>query len=386
MSETPLPHARTGPLAGLRILEFAGIGPAPMASMLLADLGASILRIDRRQAADLGVERPPRFDLLLRNRERVAFDLKSPDAISEVLALAADADILIEGFRPGVMERLGLGPEQCMARNPRLVYGRMTGWGQDGPLAQSAGHDINYIAIAGALHAIGRAGEAPAVPPALLGDFAGGALYLVLGVLSAIVERQHSGLGQVVDAAIVDGVASLTTAFHGLRAAGLWTTERGTNVLDSGAPFYDAYECADGKWITVGPIESRFFAELLRLLGLDERLVAAQQHRNSWPGLRRELALKFSALPRSDWVALLEGTDACFAPVLEFQEAAAHPHLRARDTFVDIAGIPQPAPAPRFSRTPPGRPHPPADRPQEDLASAIERWRNGTIASPGDKL
>ncbi|MGE8701171.1 MAG: CaiB/BaiF CoA transferase family protein [Achromobacter sp.] len=349
MSAQQTPGA--GALAGLTLIELEGIGPAPMAAMLLADMGATVLRIQRRDPVAQGIQREPRFNLLLRNRTSIELDLKRPESAALVLDLVENADALIEGFRPGVMERLGLGPDACLARNPRLVYGRVTGWGQTGPLALSAGHDINYLAITGALEAIGRQGQPPTPPLALLGDFAGGGLYLALGILAALIERARSGLGQVVDAAMVDGVASLSTAFHGLAAAGVWRAERGTNLIDSGAPFYDVYACRDGRYVSVGPLEAKFFKTLLTLLELPAELAAWQSDRARWPALREQLAHAFAGRSREEWTARLEGTDACFAPVLSFDEAPNHPHLRARGTFAEVDGIAQPAPAPRLSRS-----------------------------------
>ena len=346
---------RKGPLAGMKIVEMAGIGPGPMAAMLLADLGATVLRIERPEPADLGVPRPLRFNLLLRSRSSVALDLKHPQARELVLDLVAQADAVIEGFRPGVMERLGLGPDACLARNPKLVYGRITGWGQDGPLAAGAGHDINYIALSGVLHAIGRRGHAPTPPLALVGDFGGGAMYLVMGVLAALLHARAEGEGQVVDAAIVDGAASLATAFHGMAAASGWG-ERGTNILDGGAPHYDCYECSDGKWISIGPIEARFHAQLVRVLGLDAASIGRPNDKAQWPAARAAFERAFRARTRDAWCGLLEGTDCCFAPVLSFDEAPRHSHLRARGTFVEVDGVVQPAPAPRFSATPTARP------------------------------
>ena len=371
-----------GPLAGIRVIELAGIGPGPMACMLLADLGATVLRIERTVAADLGVKRPARYNLLMRNRESVALDLKNPAAVEEVLGLLESADALVEGFRPGVTERLGLGPDVCLARNPRLVYGRMTGWGQDGPLAQAAGHDINYLAITGVLAAIGRQGQPPSPPLALLGDFAGGALYMVVGLLAGILEARGSGQGQVVDAAIVDGAASLATAFFGLRSGGLWNVERGTNVLDSGAPFYDVYECADGHWISIGPIEARFYQDLLQRIGMDASLSGVQMDTSTWPRVKIAMAQCFRARTRADWTTLLEGTDVCFAPVLDFDEAPSHPHLKARGTFITVDGVVQPAPAPRFSRTVPATPTSPPQGPArgDDAQQMLARWRSGAAS------
>ena len=343
-----------GPLSGIKIVEFAGIGPGPFAAMLLADLGAEIIRIDRKQPSDLGLKRAPRFDYALRNRKAIRLDLKDAAGLSFAARLVDRADALMEGFRPGVMERLGLGPDECLARNPRLVYGRITGWGQNGPLAPAAGHDLNYIALTGALHAIGRAGGPPAIPLSLLGDYAGGALYLVLGLLSALLEARSSGRGQVVDAAIVDGVASLTTQLHGMLRAGLLTHERGTNAIDSGSHYYEVYECADGKWISLAPVEPKFYHAMLD--ALEVRIETPQQDRASWAEAKMRIAKRIRSKTRDEWTALLEGTDVCFAPVLDFDEARQHPHLRARETYVDVAGERQPAPAPRFSRTQPALP------------------------------
>jgi alpha-methylacyl-CoA racemase len=348
-----------GPLVGIKVVEFAGIGPAPMCAMLLADLGATVLRIDRPEPSDLGLQREPRYDLLLRSRAAVAADLKRPEGKALALRLIERADALIEGFRPGVMERLGLGPEECRALNPRLVYGRVTGWGQEGPLAHAAGHDINYISLVGALHAFGRRGQPPTPPLNLLGDFAGGALYLAFGVVCGILEAQRSGKGQVVDAAMVDGVASLMTAFHGMLAAGLATHERGTNHIDTGSHFYNVYECTDGSWISVAPIEAKFYAELLRRLDIDPVTLPPQMEREHWPEAQARLAALFKTRTRDEWCELLEGTDACFAPVLTTDEAARHPHNAVRGTYVEIDGIVQPAPAPRFSRSVPDLPTPP---------------------------
>jgi crotonobetainyl-CoA:carnitine CoA-transferase CaiB-like acyl-CoA transferase len=360
-----------GPLAGLKIIEFAGIGPAPMAAMQLADLGATVLRIERREPAELGVPRPLRYNLLLRNRQSVALDLKDPEAIRLVLELVAESDALIEGFRPGVMERLGLGPDICLARNPRLVYGRMTGWGQDGPLAHAAGHDINYIALTGALHAIGRADHPPTAPLALVGDMGGGAMFLVMGMLAALLHARGTGQGQVVDAAIVDGAASLGTVFYGLTASGQWSDERGTNMLDTGAPHYDCYECSDGRWISIGPIETRFHAELACRLGLDPEALGPPGDKAHWPQAREALSRVFRMRSLDAWCALLEGTDVCFAPVLSFAEAPTHPHLKTRGTFVEIDGVTQPAPAPRFSATPTAKPTAPA---APSGARALQGW------------
>ena len=360
-----------GPLNGIKIVELAGIGPGPMCAMLLADLGATVLRIDRKEPVDLGTPRPLKYNLLMRNRKSIALDLKQPAAVALVLDLVSGADALIEGFRPGVVERLGLGPDVCLARNPRLVYGRMTGWGQSGPLAPAAGHDLNYIALTGALDAIGRKGAPPTPPLNLLGDYAGGSLYLAMGMLAAIIEARQSGKGQVVDAAIVDGAASLMTSIFGLHAGGLVSLERGTNTLDSGAYYYDVYECADGKWVSVAPIEGRFHAEFLRLVGVAPEEIGEQRDRKSWDRARAVLAKKFKARTRQEWCERLEGSDACFAPVLSIAEAPQHEHLRARETFIEIDGVVQPAPAPRFSRTVPGKPTAPE---APDAERALADW------------
>jgi alpha-methylacyl-CoA racemase len=341
----------TGPLAGVRVVELAGIGPAPFCAMLLSDMGADVIRVDRPgQAQDQTPDQAPdpvasAHDVLLRGRRSVVLDLRAPDGIRAALDLAERADVLIEGFRPGVTERLGIGPDDCWARNPKLVYGRMTGWGQDGPLARSAGHDISYLAITGTLHAIGRPGQPPTVPMNVVGDFGGGALYLATGILAALLETQRSGRGQVVDAAIVDGAASLTAMAHGMLAAGMWRDEPGVNLLDGGVPWYDVYATADGQWVAVGALEDKFFAEFTRLLGLDNAT-------RTDPGLRDAIAAAFATRTRAQWAEVFEGSDACVAPVLGLTEAPDHPHLTARGTFVDVAGIRQPGPAPRFSRTP----------------------------------
>ena len=324
-----------GPLHGLKVVELGGIGPGPMCAMLLADLGATVLRIERKEPSGLGVPRPARFDLLLRNRRSIPLDLKQRASVDLVLKLVSRSDVFMEGFRPGVAERLGLGPEACLERNPKLVYGRITGYGQDGPLANAVGHDINYIAVTGALHAIGRAGQPPAVPINLVGDFGGGALYLALGILAALHEAKSSGKGQVVDAAMVDGVASLMTQPLGTFAAGMMTNERGTNVTDSGAPFYDVYECSDGRWIALGAVEEKFYAAALRVLEL-EALLAEQWNRSAWPAAKAAIAARVKTRTREDWTKAFEGTESCFAPVLTLDEAPRHPHLRrARDLSRD---------------------------------------------------
>ena len=349
-----------GPLAGITVIEIAGIGPGPFCGMMLADLGADVIRIDRAGSVRGGGPGPPPADLLARGRRSVGVDLKSPDGIEVVLSLAERADALIEGFRPGVTERLGIGPDECLARNPKLVYGRMTGWGQDGPYSSSAGHDINYIALAGALHSIGRRGEAPVPPLNLVGDFGGGGMLLALGVVAGLLEAQRSGQGQVIDAAMVDGAASLMTMMHSFRAMGIWEDERGTNMLDSGAHFYDVYETADGRYVSIGSIEPQFYAELLRLTGLEDEDLPAQQDRNAWPALKERLAGIFRTRTRDEWCEIMEGTDVCFAPVLSMAEAPRHPHNVHRGTFLEVAGITQPGPSPRFSRTPGAIRTPPA--------------------------
>jgi alpha-methylacyl-CoA racemase len=362
-----------GPLAGFKIVEMAGIGPAPMCAMLLADLGASVLRVDRQEPSGLGLPGHARFQILNRSRHAIAVDLKKPDGVELVLRLASRADALIEGFRPGVMERLGLGPEPCFRRNPKLVYGRMTGWGQEGPLAQAAGHDLNYIALAGVLHSIGRAGQPPTPPLNLVGDFGGGALYLAFGTVCALLEAQRSGKGQVVDAAMVDGAASLMSIFFALHAAGSFTLERGENVLDSGAFFYDVYECADGKYVSLASIEDKFLAEFLRRLEIDPKEMPAKLDKKRWPEAKAKLAARFKTKTRDEWCRLLEGSDACFAPVLSLAEAPSHPHNLARRTFIEVDGIVQPAPAPRFSRTPAAAPTPP-ESPGERGVAALGEW------------
>jgi alpha-methylacyl-CoA racemase len=343
-----------GPLAGYRIIEMAGIGPAPFAAMLLADMGAEVIRVDRRQAGDLGLPgREPRFDVLHRGRRSIAVDVKSEAGRDVVKRLAAQADAIIEGFRPGVMERLGLGPDALLALNPKLVFGRMTGFGQDGPLAPAAGHDINYIALAGVLHAIGRQGEAPVPPLNLVGDFGGGGMFLAFGVVCALLEAQRSGMGQVVDAAMVDGSATLMALMFGMYAQGTWKDERGVNVLDTGAPWYDTYETKDGKWLAVGAIERRFYEAFVERLGLTLADLPRQHHRSGWPELRRRFAAAIAGKTRDAWEKIFAGSDACVAPVLALSEVASHPHNAARGTFVARDGVLQPAPAPRFSRTVP---------------------------------
>ena len=341
-----------GPLAGMKVVELAGIGPGPFCAMLLSDLGAEVVRIDRRVPSGLGVPRPHGSDLLNRGRRSVSVDMKNPKGIETVLRLAGQADALIEPFRPGVAERLGVGPEDCFARNPKLVYGRMTGWGQTGPLAKAAGHDLNYIALSGALHAIGPRGGPPVPPLNLVGDFGGGALYLAYGMLAAIWEAQRSGKGQVVDVSMVEGAASLMTGFYGLRGFGAWTDRRGDNIIDGGAPFYSVYEAKDGKYVTLGAIEAKFYALMLDALGLaDDPVMHDQMDKAQWPVQREKIAAVIASRTRDEWTALLEGTDICYAPVLEMAEVKDHPQNAARGSFVEIDGCLQPGPAPKFSRT-----------------------------------
>lgn len=337
-----------GPLAGYRIIELAGIGPGPFCGMMLSDMGAEVIRVERPAP---GAKAPK--DVLVRNRRSIAVDLKKPEGVEAVLRLCEGADALFEGFRPGVTERLGLGPEDCMGRNPRLVYGRMTGWGQDGPMAQAAGHDINYIGLSGALHAIGRAGERPVPPLNLVGDFGGGGMLMAFGLVCGLLEAQRSGKGQVVDAAMVDGAASLMAMFFSFAAQGGFTDQRGTNLLDGGAHFYDSYETKDGKYVCLGSIEPQFYAQLIEKAGLDPATFAPQLDRARWPELKEKLAEVMRTRTRDEWCTLMEGTDVCFAPVLSIFEAPEHPHNRARGTFLEVEGIAQPAPAPRFSRTVP---------------------------------
>jgi alpha-methylacyl-CoA racemase len=359
-----------GPLTGTKIIEIAGIGPGPFAAMMLADMGADVLRIDR--IAGKPPSRPPR-DVLNRSRQSVGVNLKRPEGVALVLRLCEGADALLEGFRPGVMERLGLGPDACFARNTKLVYGRMTGFGQEGPLAQAAGHDINYIALSGALHAIGRSGDAPLPPLNLVGDFGGGGMLLAFGVVCALLEAQRSGRGQVVDAAMVDGSALLMAMFFGMRAMGFHNEQRGTNLLDTGAHFYETYETADGKHVAIGAIEPQFYAELLQRIGLAGEALPAQMDRARWPELKLKLAAVFKQKTRAEWCALLEGSDACFAPVLSMSEALEHPHMRARSSFVEVDGLAQPSPAPRFSRSTLDAPRPPS-HPGADTQAGLERW------------
>lgn len=365
-----------GPLKGIKVVEFAGFGPGPMCAMQLADMGATVIRIERTEPdADAARRRPAlAFDLTRRGRWSIGLDLKSPGGAGCALRLVAQADALIEGFRPGVMERLGLGPDVCLARNPRLVYGRITGWGQTGPMAMTPGHDINYIALSGVLNAIGRRGQPPSIPLIMVGDMGGGGMYLTQGILAGIIEAKTSGQGQVVDAAMLDGAASLATNVYGRWASGAWLPERGTNLLDSGAYFYEVYACADGKWIAIGANEKRFHDELLRRLDLDPADFGDHLDRGNWERGKQVLAARFSTRTRDDWCRVFEGAETCISPVLDFDEAPQHPHLRARDTFVTVDGITQPAPAPRFGRTPSSISMPPQAVSPENTDKALAAW------------
>lgn len=366
-----------GPLEGIKVVELAGIGPGPFCAMMLADMGADVIRIDRPSKVKAGgttAGANPRFDVLNRGRRSVALDLKDPKSIETVLKLCEQADALIEGFRPGVTERLGIGPEDCMARNPKLIYGRMTGWGQDGPYASVAGHDINYIALAGVLHSIGRRGEAPVPPMNLVGDFGGGGMFLAFGVVCGIFEAQRSGKGQVIDAAMVDGASLLMAPIYGLQQMGRWNgDERGVNLLDSGAHFYDVYETKDGKYISIGSIEPQFYAILVEKAGLDATAFADQHNRDKWPDFKDTIGAVFKSKTRDEWCEIMEHTDICFAPVLSMNEAHAHPHNAERGTFIEVEGLRQPGPAPRFSRTKPvvARPSP---LPGEHNEEALKDW------------
>lgn len=366
-------EGRSGPLAGLKVVEMAGIGPLPFAGMMLADMGADVLRIDRREASGLGIERPDRFNVTARGKRSVAVDLKHADGIACVLDLVAGADALIEGYRPGVMERLGLGPEICLARNPGLVFGRLTGWGQDGPLAQAAGHDLNYIAITGVLDAIGRKGGPPTPPLNMVGDYGGGGMLLAFGLVCAVLSARMTGRGQVVDASMAEGAGLLSAPTLGLHGAGLWNGDRGENILDGGAPHYDVYRCADGNYVAIAPIEPKFRARLLDLMGLADAGFPDVADPANWPEARAVFERRFLERSRDEWRALLEGTDACFAPVLTFDEAPDHPHNVARGAYVRVDGVVQPAPAPRFSATPAAEPRTP-EAPGASGAEALRGW------------
>ena len=362
-----------GPLSDLKIIEIAGIGPGPFAAMLLSDMGAEVVRVDRAQSVERGFD-PGWMEVLNRGRRSIGIDLKHPDGVETLLRMVERADALIEGFRPGVAERLGVGPDACRARNPKLVYGRMTGWGQEGPYVQAAGHDINYISLAGALAHFGRHGAKPTPPMNIVGDFGGGGMLLAFGVVCAVLEARGSGEGQVVDAAMVDGSAALMAMAWGLRAMGVFDEENlGGNVLDTGAPFYDTYETADGKFVSVGALEPQFYAELVERLGLSDEDLPAQMDRSGWPKLRERFTEVFKSRTRDEWSAVLEHTDACFAPVLTMSEATEHPHVRARGTVVELEGVQQPAPAPRFSRTP-GSIQRRAAQPGQHTDEALADW------------
>jgi len=369
----------------MKIVEVAGIGPAPFAAMMLADMGADVIRVDRLQEARGGDPAAPPADIFNRGRRSIAIDLKSPGGLQTLLDLTAQADALIEGFRPGVAERLGFGPEVCKEINPKLVFGRMTGWGQDGPYAKTAGHDINYIALAGVLAHLGRAGEKPTPPINLVGDFGGGGMLLSFGVVCALLEAARSGQGQVVDAAMVDGSATLMTMVWGFKAMGMWSDERGTNMLDTGTHFYDTYECADGNFVSIGSIEPQFYAELMKHTNLEQVYVdsgeslPAQMDKAKWPEMKQHLAAIFATKSRDQWSVLLEGTDICFAPVLTMDEAAQHPHNVHRKTFVEVAGITQPAPAPRFDRTP-GEIQRPPSHPGQHTNEILSEWLGADAA------
>jgi alpha-methylacyl-CoA racemase len=361
----------SGPLTGFTIIELAGIGPGPFAGMLFADMGADVIRVERAQAVPGTPPTRPNVSVSERGRRSIGVDLKHPEGVETVMRLIDKADAIFEGFRPGVTERLGLGPDACLARNPKLVYGRMTGWGQDGPYAQAAGHDINYIALSGALEGIGRAGEKPLPPLNLVGDFGGGGMFLAFGMVCALLESQRSGQGQVVDAAMVDGASILMSMFHTFSAIGMWSPERGTNLLDTGAHFYDVYECSDGKYVSIGSIEPQFYAELRRLAGLsDDAVWGPQMDRARWPELKVKIAEVFKTKTRDEWSALMEHTDVCFAPVLSLAEAPSHPHAVARNAFTTVDGVTQAMPAPRFSRTSAELPHP-APHPGADTDSVL---------------
>jgi alpha-methylacyl-CoA racemase len=361
-----------GPLNGLKVVELAGIGPGPFTAMLLSDMGAEVIRIDRTMPSGLGVSRPAKLDLLNRGRRSASVDMKNPKGVGLVLALAAKADVLIEPFRPGVAERLGVGPEACWAKNPRLVYARMTGWGQTGPLAEVAGHDLNYIALSGALHAIGPK-EKPVPPLNLVGDYGGGAMFLAFGIMCAIHEAKSSGKGQVVDASMVEGAAYLATGFWGMRAAGIWKDEREANILDGAAHFYSTYETKDGTFVSLAAIEDKFYALMLEKLGLAGENWPKQMDKAHWPRLRARVADVIKTKTRAEWDAILEGTDVCYAPVLSFEEASKHPHNVARGSFIEVDGVVQPGPAPKFSRTP-GKVRRPPARAGEHTEEVLADW------------
>ncbi len=363
----------SGPLTGLKVIEMVGLGPGPFCGMLLSDLGAEVIRIDRKSKGKAPALVDPSADVLARGRRSIAVDIKAPGATDLVLDLVEKADALIEGFRPGVMERLGLGPEVCHARNPKLVFGRMTGWGQDGPMANMAGHDIDYIALTGALNAIGPKDRPPSIPLNLVGDFGGGGMLLAFGLVSALWEAQRSGKGQVVDAAMTDGASVLSAMMYGFLGGGRWKNEREANLLDGAAHFYRTYACADGGYMAVGAIEPQFYAEFMQKLGLNQADFEPQMDQSRWVEWREQIAEVFASKPRDHWANVFDGSDACVAPILDWEEAPKHPHNAARGTFVEISGVTQPAPAPRFSRTSPATPHAP-HRPGEDTDAVLSDW------------
>lgn len=374
MGNASLPaEGAKGPLAGLKVVEVGGVGPGPFCGMLLSDMGAEVVRIDRKHASESGLPVDRRFDVMFRGRRSLALDLKKPEAVEAVKRMLEGADVLIEGFRPGVMERLGLGPDVCLGLNPRLVYGRMTGWGQTGPLAHAVGHDMNYIALSGVLHAIGRKGGPPEIPLNLIGDFGGGSMYLAFGILCALHEAKSSGRGQVVDAAMVDGSTSLMAMVYGLFASGYWKDERGSNRLDSGAPWYDVYETSDGRHVAVACTEASFYRNTLQVLGFAETDFAPQHDRAGWPHMKEAFTRVFRTRTREAWCVAFEGTDTCFSPVLSLAEAPLHPHQVARGNFVESAGVLQPAPAPRFSRSRPAVQGPPPEVGQHN-AEVLADW------------
>ncbi len=358
-----------GPLQGVKIIEVGGIGPGPFCGMMLSDMGADIVRVERKGALALS---EPKYDVLTRNRRSVVIDLRKPEGVEALLKIVEKVDALQEGFRPGVMEKLGLGPDVCLQRNPRLVYGRMTGWGQEGPMSHAAGHDINYIALSGALHTFGRKGQNPVPPLNLVGDFGGGGMFLAFGMVCALFEAQKSGAGQVVDAAMVDGSAALMAMIFGLKASGLWADKRGVNLLDTGAHFYDTYETADGKYVALGSIEPQFYELLLKLAEIEDPEFQNQLNSTKWAELKKKIAVIFKTKTRDEWCAVMEGTDACFAPVLSMAEAPEHPHIKQRQTYTEIEGVLQPSPAPRFSRTIPEIKNPPPDPGQDTEAVLID--------------
>ncbi len=361
-----------GPLDGIRVIELAGIGPGPFCAMLLADLGADVVRVDRMSNTDLGIDSGRKYNVLNRGRRSISVDLKTPEGVEVVLELVSQADVLLEGFRPGVTERLGLGPDECHARNPKLIYGRMTGWGQTGPLSQAAGHDINYIALTGALHTIGSA-ETPSPPLNLVGDFGGGAMYLAFGICAALLEASKSGQGQIVDAAMTDGAASLMSSIYGMHGSGSWADERESNFLDGGAYYYGVFKTADDKFVSIGSIEGKFHDELLELTGFNDANTVDRNDRSTWADKKERLAEVFATKTRDEWDEILLGSDVCYAPVLDLNEAPMHPHNAQRDTFVEVEGVVQPAPAPRFSRTP-GQVHRAPPAPGEHTEETLTDW------------